>query len=80
MSLDISALPLRRLPPIQIYQATDDLFLPDARKLRDRVIEAGGDVALHEAPGFHVFMAATFTPEAREVFDTVRAHLDVARR
>ncbi len=60
---------LRGLPSIQIYQGTHDVLLPDARTLRDRVIAAGGTIQYHETPGgFHVFMGATFTPEAKRVF------------
>ena len=67
---------LRGLPPIQIYQGTDDICLADARTLRDRVMAAGGRVAYHETEGgFHVFMAATFAPEAKEVFRQIAAEL-----
>ncbi len=67
---------LRGLPPIQLYQGTDDLFLPDARVLRDRVQAAGGRIDLHETAGaFHVFMAATFLPEARAVYRQIAAHM-----
>jgi acetyl esterase/lipase len=60
------------LPPVLIEQGTDDLFLADARRLRDRIEAAGGQVRLHETEGgFHVFMGATFTPEARAVFHRV---------
>ena len=63
---------LHDLPPIHIYQGTDDVFLPDARLLRDRVRDAGGRVELHETErAFHVFMGATFTPEAQAVFESI---------
>jgi epsilon-lactone hydrolase len=68
---------LRGLPPIQLYQGTDDVLMPDARILRDRVTAAGGRIAYHETPGgFHVFMMATFTPEAKEVFRQVALELE----
>ena len=64
------------LPPIVVFQGTDDVFLPDVRLLRDRVLAAGGDLTLHETPGaFHVFVAATVTPEARTAFRRVGEHL-----
>jgi epsilon-lactone hydrolase len=70
---------LRRLPPIQIYIGSDDILLPDARLLRDRVLSAGGRVSYRETPGgIHVFMGATFTPEARNVFRHIRESLGPA--
>lgn len=63
---------LSGLPPIHVYIGTHDLFLSDARQLRDLVTQAGGEIDLKETPGgFHVFMAATFTPEAKEVYSQV---------
>ncbi len=68
---------LRGLPPIQLYQGTDDVLLPDARTLRDRVTAARGRIAYHETPaGFHVFVMATFTPEAKAVFRQVALGLE----
>ncbi|MBM7117420.1 alpha/beta hydrolase [Archangium primigenium] len=70
---------LKGLPPLQIYQGTHDIFLPDARLLRDRVAAAGGQVQLDETPGgFHVFMGATFTPEAHTVFRRIAERLGQA--
>lgn len=70
---------LRQLPPIQLYIGTDDILLPDARQLRDRVVSAGGRIAFHETPGgIHVFMGATFTPEAKEVFRQIHDALGPA--
>lgn len=67
---------LRGLPPIQVYQGTHDVFLPDARRLRDLVTAAGGTIRYHETPGgFHVFMGATFTPEAKRVFRQIAEDL-----
>ena len=64
------------LPPIQIYQGTNDIALPDARKLRDKIIAAGGNVQLYETMGgFHDFMAATFTPESKSVFRQIALNL-----
>jgi acetyl esterase/lipase len=72
---------LRGLPPVQIYQGMDDLFLPDARRLGERIEAAGGSVQLHETPGgFHVFMGATFTPEARAVFRRIGESLGTPAR
>jgi monoterpene epsilon-lactone hydrolase len=69
---------LRGLPTIEVYQGTADLLLPDARALRDRVLAAGGQIRLHETPGaFHVFMGATYTPEAQAVYAQVAEGLGV---
>jgi epsilon-lactone hydrolase len=63
---------LRGLPPIDIYQGTEDILLADARRLRDLVTAANGTVRLYETTeGFHVFMGATFTPEAKRVFQQI---------
>nr|WP_315479426.1 alpha/beta hydrolase [uncultured Rhodoferax sp.] len=67
---------LRKLPPIDIYQGTEDILLADARRFRSLVTEAGGAVQMHETPGgFHVFMGATFTPEAQRVFQQIALDL-----
>jgi epsilon-lactone hydrolase len=69
---------LRGLPPVDIYQGTNDLFLPDARRLQQMISAVGGTVSLHETPGgFHVFMGATFTPEAKRVYRQLA--IDLAR-
>lgn len=63
---------LRALPPILLFQGTHDLLWPDTRALRRKVREAGGRIDLHEARGaFHVYVAATFTPEAKRVFRAI---------
>jgi epsilon-lactone hydrolase len=68
---------LRGLPPIQIYIGTDDILLPDARRLRDRVLSAGGQITFRETPGaIHVFVGAPFTPEAQTVFREIRKTLN----
>jgi epsilon-lactone hydrolase len=68
----------RGLPPVRMYHGTDDILLPDARLLRDRVIAAGGSAHLFEFRGaYHGFVGAMITPEAREVFSDVRKTLAV---
>ena len=63
----------RGLPPIRMYHGTDDILLPDARLLRDRIVAAGGSAQLFEFKGaYHGFVGATITPEARQVFSDVR--------
>jgi epsilon-lactone hydrolase len=70
---------LRGLPPIQIYIGSDDVLLPDARKLRGLVAAAGGRIQLAETPaGFHAFMGAAFTPEAKRVFRQIAENLGLA--
>ena len=67
---------LAGLPPVHIFQGADDVLAPDARLLRDRIAAAGGRVEYHETAGaFHDFMGATFTPEARAVFEQIAATL-----
>lgn len=72
---------LSGLPPIQIYQGADDILMPDARLLRDRIQAAGGQVEYFETAGsFHVFMGATFTREARAVFTQIAKTLEGTER
>jgi monoterpene epsilon-lactone hydrolase len=54
------------LPPVSIFQGGHDLLLPDAALLCERIQEAGGSSSLVVAEdGFHVYVAAWWTPEAR---------------
>ncbi|HVK86523.1 MAG TPA: alpha/beta hydrolase [Kofleriaceae bacterium] len=67
---------LRGLPPVDIYQGTRDILWPDSRVLRDRIQSVGGRVTLYETDGgFHDFMAATVTPEAKAVYRQIRRDL-----
>jgi len=57
---------LHALPPVHIFQGDRDLFVADSRLLASRLTEAGGPVEYRETPGgFHVFLGAPWTPEAR---------------
>ncbi|MBB4616308.1 alpha/beta hydrolase fold domain-containing protein [Sphingomonas abaci] len=63
---------LAGMPPIDIYQGTADLLVVDVRSFVSKAREAGvlGDYG--EYPdAFHVFVGATFTPEARDVFKRI---------
>jgi epsilon-lactone hydrolase len=61
------------MPPIDIFQGSLDLLSVDARSFVVKAKEAGGAVRYFEYPGaFHVFMAATFTPESKDVFQKIR--------
>jgi acetyl esterase/lipase len=65
---------LEGLPPIELYQGTKDIFVVDARTFVRKVQAAGGSIHYGEYPGaFHVFVGATFTPEAKEVFGRIAA-------
>lgn len=65
---------LAGLPPIDVFQGTADVLAPDARTLAAKVAAAGGMIQLYEYPGaIHVFMGATFTPEARDVYARIGA-------
>ncbi len=60
---------LAGLPPIDLYQGTHDIFVVDARTFVRKVRMAGGAIHYGEYRGaFHVFVGATFTPEAKQVF------------
>lgn len=64
---------LKGLPPISIFQGTRDLFIEDVRKFYEISKKRGGNVKLYEYQGgFHAFMFAIHTPEARDVFNRVR--------
>lgn len=64
------------LPPIDIYQGSEDILAVDARSFAARAKRSGGTVAYHEYPGaFHVFVGATFTPEAKAVFAQIATDL-----
>ena len=57
---------LAGLPPVTTYIGGRDILLPDARELDRRIRSVGGTSRLREwPPGFHVFMAALTTKEAR---------------
>ncbi len=67
---------LRGLPPTEVFAGTHDVLWPEARALSERAREVGWDLSLYETQGgFHDFMAATFTPEARAVYARVAAAL-----
>lgn len=70
---------LTGLPPVDVFIGTAELFLPDARKLKDKISATGGSVSLKEYPGaFHVFVVAVITPEARDVFEHITRTLACA--
>lgn len=57
---------LAGLPPVTTYIGGHDILLPDARELDRRIRAVGGASRLREwTAGFHVFMAALTTKEAR---------------
>jgi acetyl esterase/lipase len=65
---------LRGMPPMSIFQGDRDIFVVDARKFAVEAQVAGVTLDYHEYPGgFHVFMALTFLPEAKDVFRKVKA-------
>lgn len=58
------------LPPMSVFQGDKDLLLPDVLRFVGRSRDAGNDVELTLNPGgFHVYVGATFTPEAKKAFD-----------
>lgn len=66
------------LPPVDMYVGTADILWPDARLMARHIAEAGGEVRLVEYPdAIHVFMGATFTPEAQDVYRAIADTLGV---
>ena len=60
---------LQGLPPTHLFQGGDNLFVVDSRTLVGKVEAAGGEICYAEYPcEIHFFMAAVWTPEARDVF------------
>ena len=60
---------LAGLPPTVIFQGGRDIFFDDAVSFAARAREAGSAVRLETAPdGFHVYVGAFWTPEARAAF------------
>jgi acetyl esterase/lipase len=65
------------LPPVDIFQGTDDIFIADARSFYRDAMKAGADVRLYETlGGCHVFMLFPFMPEAKEVYRIVGRNLN----
>jgi RND superfamily putative drug exporter len=61
---------LSHLPPACIFQGDRDLFLPDVSLLHEHIVQAGGTSTLTIARGgFHVYVGAPWTPEARFALD-----------
>ncbi|OOC55009.1 MULTISPECIES: alpha/beta hydrolase fold domain-containing protein [Nocardiopsis] len=67
--------PMEGLPPTDLHIGTHDLLLPDVRRLRDRLVEAGVAVDLQEEKGaFHVYPLVPY-PEGRAARDRIIAAL-----
>lgn len=70
-SADVSPLnaDLSGLPAVAIFQGRHDIFVVDSRTFAARLEKAGIPVELYEYAGApHVYMALTFTSEARDTF------------
>lgn len=68
---------LTGLPPIAIFQGRHDVFVIDSRTFADKARAAGVPTKLYEYEGGpHVYMALTFTREAKDTFALVKAFLD----
>lgn len=68
---------LAGLPPIAIFQGRHDIFVIDSRTFADKARAAGVPTKLYEYEGGpHVYMALTFTREAKDTFALVKAFLD----
>jgi epsilon-lactone hydrolase len=63
---------LSGLPPIDLFQGANDLFVVDARTFVSNVQAVGGSIRYFEYAGaFHVFVGATWTPEAQDAYDKI---------
>jgi len=68
---------LSGLPPIAIFQGRHDIFVVDCRTFADKARDAGDAIKLYEYEGGpHVYMALTFTREAKDTFKLVKQFLD----
>lgn len=72
---------LAGLPPIDLFMGASEIFVPDVRKLKEKITATGGVVNLYEYPkAFHVFVGATISPESKNVFDHIVANLGVYKQ
>lgn len=63
---------LHGFPPMAIFQGTADIFICDARAFATKAEKEDVPLQLFEYEGaFHVYMFATFTPEAQDTFQRV---------
>ena len=63
---------LSGLPPMDVFQGTEDILAADARLLEEKVHKAGGEIALHEYSGsFHDFVLVPFLSETKDVFSRI---------
>lgn len=63
---------LAGLPPLTVFQGSDDVFVADAWALFARAQKAGTPAEVVEYQGgFHDFMMVTWLPESRDVFHRV---------
>lgn len=68
---------LKGLPPIAIFQGRHDVFVTDTRTFATKADAAGVPTKLYEYEGGpHVYMALTFTREAKDTFKLVKDFLD----
>lgn len=69
------------LPPVAIFNGDRDLLVIDARRFAELCRSKGVETVYKEYPGgFHVFMGATFTPEARDVFRETKSFMEKQKR
>jgi monoterpene epsilon-lactone hydrolase len=67
---------MQGLPPISLFQGTRDIFVIDSQAFAAKVKNVGGAIDYVQFPGaFHVFVGATFTSEAKQVFGRIAATL-----
>ena len=68
---------LTGLPPIAIFQGRHDVFVVDSRTFTAKARAAGVSTKLYEYEGGpHVYMALTFTREAKDTFALVKDFLE----
>lgn len=72
---------LADLPPVHVYQGDRDLLAPDAALLVERIGEVGGVATMHMCRGgFHDYIVAAHTPEARQGLARIEAIINEGAR
>lgn len=70
---------LHELPPMTVLQGGCDILQPDVEKFVTKARAAGNDIAHEAVPkGFHVYVAARHSPEARHAYQLAARRIDAA--
>lgn len=70
---------VKGLPPADFYSGTADLLTPDVRLMVEKICAAGGRAEMVEYPdAIHVYVGASFTPEAQTTYRRVARTLETS--